>query len=102
MTTDVLAPCFECNRPFEDGDLITADGRVEPPTIRHRDCDPRRKAIKSEAFFDSLTESEIRRRQDLCEQQLRLAYEQRNADATARLRIMEQALTRAMLRRVPA
>lgn len=50
-------------------------------------------------LFDSLSVAEIRRRQDLCAQQKRLAHEQRNADAMADLDRMETALTESMLRR---
>ena len=50
-------------------------------------------------FFDTLTEKEIRRRQDLCEQQIKLAFEQKNEEALNRLRKTETALTEALLRR---
>lgn len=50
-------------------------------------------------FFDTLSEREIRRRQDLCNQQIRTAHEHRNTDALADLRRMEDALCASMLRR---
>lgn len=52
------------------------------------------------AFFDSLSTREIRRRQRLCNQQKRLAFEQGNEDALADLERMNKALTSAMLRRL--
>lgn len=52
-------------------------------------------------FFDSLSTAEIRRRQDLCAQQKSIAYEQGNGDAMRDLDRMDQALTDAMLRRMP-
>lgn len=55
---------------------------------------------KAKIFFDSLTESEIRRRQDLCAQQIKMAYDQKNADALTDLRRMEAALTESMLTRL--
>jgi len=58
-------------------------------------------AVDAEAdvFFRTLTVAEIRRRQDLCSQQQRTAYEARNIHATLALQGMENALTREMLRR---
>jgi hypothetical protein len=54
---------------------------------------------EAEEFFATLPDREIRRRQDLCSQQIRTAHERRNEDALADLRRMEDALTRTMLRR---
>jgi hypothetical protein len=53
-------------------------------------------------FFPTLPEREIRRRQDLCKQQMRLAWEQRNEQASANLQRMSDALTREMFRRTAA
>jgi hypothetical protein len=50
-------------------------------------------------FFDSLSEKEIRRRQDLCNQQLELAHKSDNKKGIENLQIMERDLTSAMLRR---
>jgi hypothetical protein len=49
-------------------------------------------------FFATLTETEIRRRQDLCSQQIVTAHNSRNLNALTDLRRMEDALTREMLR----
>lgn len=51
------------------------------------------------ALFATMSEAEIRRRQDLTREQITLAHEQRNEDALADLRRQEDALTRAMLSR---
>lgn len=51
-------------------------------------------------YFPTLSEKEIRRRQDLCQQQIQMAYEQRKADALEDLYRMEQALANEMLRRL--
>jgi hypothetical protein len=48
-------------------------------------------------YFATLDEREIRRRQDLCSAQMKLAYEQRNEDALADLQRMDDALMEAML-----
>lgn len=50
-------------------------------------------------LFDTLTTPEIRRRQDLCKAQQRLAYEQGNERAMLDLQRMEESLFQAMLRR---
>jgi hypothetical protein len=55
---------------------------------------------EADQFFATLSESEVRRRQDLCRQQIRLAFEQRNEDALADLDRMRDALTRTMLTRL--
>ena len=55
---------------------------------------------EADVYFRTLTTPEIRRRQDLCDQQIRAAYQHRNDRALADLRRMEDALTREMLRRV--
>lgn len=55
---------------------------------------------EADEFFATLSDAEIRRRQDLCVQQTRMAYDQRNADALHDLHRMGDALTRAMLTRL--
>lgn len=55
---------------------------------------------EARAFYPTLTEAEIRRRQDLTRQLLGMAYEQRNDDAMLDLRAQERALTDEMLRRL--
>lgn len=51
-------------------------------------------------FFPTLTEAEIRRRQDIAAQQIRMAYDERNDDALADLQAMERELTHEMMRRI--
>ena len=53
----------------------------------------------ADTFFATLSTAEIRRRQDLCRQQITLAHSARDERALAGLRRMEDALTRAMLGR---
>ncbi len=55
---------------------------------------------EARVLFASLPECEIRRRQDLCSQQIERAHAQRNTDALLDLRRMEDALTRSMLERI--
>lgn len=55
---------------------------------------------EADEFFSTLAESEIRRRQDLCQQQIRTAHARRNDDALADLRRMEDALARSMMSRL--
>jgi hypothetical protein len=55
---------------------------------------------EAETFFATLSEAEIRRRQDLCAQQIVMAHRARNDVALADLRRMENALGREMLRRL--
>ena len=50
-------------------------------------------------LFKTLPTAEIRRRQDLAAQQIRLAWEQKNERALADLRRMQDALTGEMFRR---
>lgn len=50
-------------------------------------------------YFDTLPEKEIRRRQDLCEKQIKIAYNQGNLKGLENLRMMAQDLMEAMLRR---
>lgn len=50
-------------------------------------------------LFKTLSTTEIRSRQDLAAQQVRLAWEQKNERALADLRAMQDALTREMFRR---
>jgi hypothetical protein len=54
---------------------------------------------EAETFFATLTETEMRRRQDLCAQQIAIAHRERKGDALDDLRRMESALVREMLRR---
>jgi len=55
---------------------------------------------EADVFFSTLPVKEIRRRQALCSEQIRHAWEQRNEDALADLRHMEDALTRSMAARL--
>jgi hypothetical protein len=50
-------------------------------------------------LFKTLSTPEIRRRQDLAAQQIRLAWEQKNERASADLQLMQDALTAEMFRR---
>jgi hypothetical protein len=51
---------------------------------------------EADAYFATLSESEIRRRQDICREQQRTAFERRNTNALADLQRMDDALARAM------
>jgi len=55
---------------------------------------------EADEFFSTLSEREIRRRQDLCRQQLKIAHDRGLTDALIDLQRMEAALTRAMLARL--
>lgn len=57
---------------------------------------------EAEAFFPTLSEAEIRKRQDLCKQQQRIAFRSRNEDALADLGRMDDALAAEMGRRLDA
>lgn len=57
---------------------------------------------EADALFRTLSVAEIRRRQDLADQQIRLAYTQRNTDALTDLNAMRDALSREMMRRSTA
>jgi hypothetical protein len=50
-------------------------------------------------FFPTLSTAEIRRRQDIAAQQIRLAWEQKNERAMTDLRRLQDALTAEMFRR---
>lgn len=54
---------------------------------------------KADLFFATLPDKEIRRRQDLCNQQIERAFAQGNEKALGNLQRMQDALTRAMLAR---
>jgi hypothetical protein len=54
---------------------------------------------QADEFYATLSESEIRRRQGLCEKQMKLAAEQGNERAMADLQRMSDALMGAMLAR---
>lgn len=54
---------------------------------------------EADTFFATLPDEEIRRRQDLCSQQIVLAHKANSTRALEDLRRMEDALTRAMLER---
>ena len=56
---------------------------------------------EADVLFPTLTTADIRRRQDLCHQQQRMAFDQKNEDAMADLAAMDDALFREMLRRFP-
>jgi hypothetical protein len=53
------------------------------------------------ALFKTLSTPEIRWRQDLAAQQIRIAYERRDDRALSDLRSMEDALAAEMMRRCP-
>jgi len=55
---------------------------------------------EADVFFHTLSETEIRWRQDLCIEQIGMAFKQKNTDALEDLRRMEDALAREMLRRI--
>lgn len=55
--------------------------------------------VEAAKFFATLSEAEIRRRQDLCAQQKVIAYEKGLTDAMIDLDRMDNALTAEMLRR---
>ena len=50
-------------------------------------------------FFDTLSVPEMRKRQDLCELQLQMAWDQNNEAALADLHRMQDALFQSMMRR---
>lgn len=50
-------------------------------------------------FYRTLTIPELRRRQDLAEQQIRIAHEQRNTRALERLRATHDLLSAAVYRK---
>lgn len=56
---------------------------------------------QADVFFATLTLRELRRRQDLCYQQISMASAQRNEDALADLYRMDTALIRAVMTRLP-
>jgi hypothetical protein len=55
---------------------------------------------EADAYFATLSEAEIRRRQDLCREQQRTAFERRNTNALIDLQRMDDALARAMMARL--
>ncbi len=55
--------------------------------------------MEAAEFFATLSDKEIRKRQDLCNIQIAEAHRTQNETALARLRIMERNLTDAMLAR---
>lgn len=55
---------------------------------------------EADAYFATLTDREIRRRQDLCHAQQQIAFEHRNDRALADLQRMDDALARAMMARL--
>lgn len=54
---------------------------------------------EADALFRTLPEKEIRRRQDICKAQARLAHEQKNDRAALDIARQDEALMREMLRR---
>lgn len=66
---------------------------------RHWNAETHREA---DQFYPTLSEAEIRRRQDLTRQQIEIAHRERLDDALADLHEQEDALTRDMLRRLEA
>lgn len=54
---------------------------------------------EADALFRTLTEKEIRKRQDLCKAQARLAFEKQNERAMLDIARQDDALMREMLRR---
>lgn len=57
---------------------------------------------EADLFFATLSEAEIRHRQDLCHAQQRMAYDQGNDRALADLQRMGDALARSMMARLVA
>lgn len=55
---------------------------------------------EADVFFATLTEREIRRRQEICTAQIREAWRQRNDEALADLHACEEALARSMMARL--
>lgn len=51
------------------------------------------------SIFDKMDEKEIRRRQSLCEAQIKTAFTRQNTEALNRLRKVETELMNSMLRR---
>lgn len=56
---------------------------------------------EADVLFRTLSLREIRRRQDLCHQQIQMAMEQNNERALRDLARMDDALFREMMRRFP-
>ncbi len=56
--------------------------------------------LEAKRFFPTLSTNEIRRRQDLCSQQIVIAQKACNIDALEDLREMEKCLQEEMLRRL--
>lgn len=54
---------------------------------------------QSKALFATLTTKQIRQRQDICNAQIALAFEQHKDDALADLERMQDALMREMMNR---
>lgn len=54
---------------------------------------------EADALFRTLSEAEIRRRQDICKDQARRAFEQKHERASIDIARQENALMREMLRR---
>jgi len=55
---------------------------------------------EADIFFATLSIKEIRNRQEICSEQIGMAWKQRNDDALEDLRRMEDALTRSMAMRL--
>ncbi len=55
---------------------------------------------EADFYFATLPEFEIRRRQDLCGQQITIAFKRGLIDALEDLQAMDQALARSMLARL--
>lgn len=54
---------------------------------------------EADALFRTLSDKDIRKRQDLCKAQARLAFEKKNGRAMLDLARQDEALMREMLRR---
>jgi hypothetical protein len=58
--------------------------------------------VEADEFFRTLSTAEIRRRQDLADEQIGMAHEQGKTDALADLQRMRDALSGEMMRRLDA
>lgn len=74
-----------------------------PPSLRSEDEAAQHWTVKADqeadALFRTLSDAEIRNRQDICKAQATLAYEQGHARAALDIARNEEALMREMLRR---
>jgi len=55
---------------------------------------------EAQTFFATLSESQIRERQAICNEQIGIAYRERMEDALEDLQAMSEALARSMMERL--